>query len=107
MTREVVEASAARDNFYASALDAAELAAAMRVEGVDDELAALRVTLREMLSQRPENAELIVKWAALIVRAAGARYRMSARSKDELADAIGAVVRGVGVQLMPEEEDDV
>lgn len=105
MTREAVEAS--RGNYYAPVFDEAELAAAMLVEGVDDELAALRVTLKKMVEKHPEAYALMLKCAALIVRAAGVRYRMSAKSKDELASAIGAVIEGVGVQFLPDEDGDV
>jgi len=104
MTREVADLP---QPFYASVFDAADLVAASKLEGVDDELAALRVTLRDIVKEQRENYELMLKCAALVVRAAGARYRMSAKSKDELASAMAAVIEGVGVQLMPEEAVDV
>ncbi len=107
MTRDVTEARRKKGNFYGRVSDAQALAEAAQVEGVDDELAELRVRLRELIGQQPENFELIAKGVGMIVRAAGARYRMSAKSKEELASAIGAVIEGVGVQLMPEEEGDV
>ncbi len=97
----------ARPNFFASVSDPKALAEAALVEGVDDELAELRVRLRELIGERPEEFELILKGMALIVRAVGVRYRMSAQSKDELGSAMAAVVAGVGVQLFPEEEGDV
>ena len=107
MTRNAVERPRSRENFYASVLDEADLIEAAKVEGVDDELAALRVRLKNMLKERPEDYELMLKGAQLIVRAAGARYRMSAQSKDELGSAIAGVIRGVGVQLFPEDDGDV
>jgi hypothetical protein len=108
MTRDVAEnARHPRPNYYAPVSDEQALAEAARVEGVDDELAELRVRLRSLIRNQPESFELILKGMAMIVRAAGARYRMSAKSKEELADAIGGVIHGVGVQLFPEEELDV
>jgi hypothetical protein len=94
-------------NFYVSVLDEAELMAALEVEGVDDELAALRVQLKALLRERPEDFELMLKGVQTIVRAAGTRYRISAKSKDDLAEAMAAVVSGVGVQLFPGEDFDV
>ncbi len=94
-------------NFYASVLDEAELMAALEVEGVDEELAALRVHLRALLKERPDDFELMLKGMQMIVRAAGTRYRIGAKSKDDLMDAVVDVVRGVGVQLFPGEDGDV
>lgn len=108
MTREVAEETPQRENYYAPVSDKKALAEAALVEGVDDDLAELRVRLRELIGQKkPENFELILKGMGQIVRMVGARYRMSAKSKDELASAMAAVIEGVGVQLMPEEEGDV
>lgn len=104
MTDEVAEP---RENFYAPVSDKKALAEAALVEGVGDELAELRVRLRTLIGDQPEEFELILKWMAVIVRAAGARYRMSAKSKDDLGSAVAAVVAGVGVQFWPEEEGDV
>ena len=106
MTRDAVEAPSP-GGFYASVFDATDLVAASQLEGVDDELAAMRVTLREIVDKQRENYELMLKCAALIVRMAAARYRMSAKSKEELASAVGAVIDGVGVRLFPEEDGDV
>jgi len=94
-------------NFYRSVLDEAELMAALEVEGVDDELAALRVQLKAMLQERPEDFELMLKGVQMIVRAAGTRYRIGAKSKEDLGAALAAVVAGVGVQLFAEEDGDV
>jgi hypothetical protein len=107
MTRDVTEDAPRRPNYYVPVSDEKALAEAALVEGVDDELAELRVRLRRLIGNHPENFEMILRGMSMIVRTAGARYRMSAASKGELADAIGGVIRGVGVQLFPEEEDDV
>ncbi len=107
MTRDVTEQRPKKGNFYGPVSDPEALAEAAQVEGVDDELAELRVRLRELIDERPVNYELMLKSVGMIVRAAGARYRMSAQSKEELASAMAAVIQGVGVQLFPEEGGDV
>ncbi|MBI5285094.1 MAG: hypothetical protein HY874_08385 [Chloroflexi bacterium] len=93
-------------SFYASVLDEAELAAAFEVEGVDDELAILRMRLKALLDERPEEFELMLKGVQMILRAAGARYRMSAKSKQDLGHTLAALVEGTGAALFPEEAID-
>lgn len=94
----------ARD-FYASALEAAErrqLDAAAEVEGLDEEIAVLRVKLREALAKHPEDLALMLRGIDLLVKAVSARYRLSDEAAEQLADNIAGVVRGVGGLLMPE-----
>lgn len=94
----------ARD-FYGSALDAAErieLEAASEVEGLDEEIAVLRMKLREALSKRPQDVQLMLRGIELLVKAVAARYRLSKEAEEDLAGSIAGVVRGVGAQLMPE-----
>jgi hypothetical protein len=91
--------------FYASALDAAErrqLDAAAELEGFDDEIAVLRVKLREALAKHPEDLALMLRGIDLLVKAVSARYRLSDEAAGTLADNIAGVVRGVGGLLMPE-----
>lgn len=105
------EAKAARD-FYGSALDAAEriepeaasdvLEAASEVQGLDGEIAVLRLKLREVLADHPEDLPLMLRGIELLVKAVSARYRLSKRAEDDLAESIAGVVRGVGGLLMPE-----
>jgi hypothetical protein len=114
MTRDVAEEAprsdgpAGRPNYYAPVSDRKALAEAALVEGIDDELAELRVRLRELIGERkPENFELIMRGMKQIVGMVAARYRMSAKSKNELASAAAAVIQGVAAQLWPEEDGDV
>ncbi len=94
----------ARD-FYGSALDAAgriELAAASEIEGLDKEIAVLRMKLREVLSEHPEDLQLMLRGVGLLVRAVSARYRLSKQAEENLADSIAGLVRGVGGIVLPE-----
>ena len=96
--------------FYGSALDAAqriELEAAQEVEGLDDEIALLRVKLREVLEKHPEELQLMLRGIDLLVKAVSARYRLSKQAEEDLAESIGGVIRGVGGLLMPEAFTDV
>ncbi len=92
-------------DFYGSALDAAgriELEAAEGIEGLDREIALLRVKLREVLSERPQDMQLMLRGVDLLVKAVSARYRLSKQAEEDLAESIAGVVRGVGGLLMPE-----
>jgi hypothetical protein len=91
-------------NFYRSALDAAlqtDLDAAAATEGLDDEVALLRLLVRRELAERPENLRLVLQGMTLLVRAVAARYRLSPADQDALEERLSAAVRSViGVTAM-------
>lgn len=92
-------------SFYGEALDAADredLPVARNVDGLDEEIAVLRLKLRQALEEHPENIQLMAKGMEILVRAVNARYRLSRESRDDLADNLAGVLRGVGQQLFPE-----
>ena len=91
-----------RENFYARLFDSKEMWAAMRVEGIDDEIAVLRLKFLEHMRERPEDYELVMKSASVLVRAVVAKYRMSPQRAQDLAEKITAVARDLGGQMMPE-----
>ena len=94
--------------FYGSALDEAErvqLDNAAGVDGLDAEIAVLRVKLRQALSERPEELALMLRGIELLVKAVSARYRLSPEAEEDLASSLAGVVRGVGGQLFPEAFD--
>ena len=97
-------AKAARE-FYASALDSAdriELDQAAEIEGLDGEIAVLRVKLRAALAEHPEDKQLMMRGIELLVKAVTARYRLSKQAQEDLSESIDGVIRGVGGALMPE-----
>ena len=67
-------------NFYRQALTEAEqveLNHAQDIEGLDDEIALLRVRLKHAVEERPEDLQLLVRGMDLLVKAVAARYRLS------------------------------
>ncbi|HXF50097.1 MAG TPA: hypothetical protein VNM43_00235 [Dehalococcoidia bacterium] len=101
----------ARDaaNFYAGVLDRAERARledAAAIEGLDDEVALLRVRLRTAIEQRPEDYALMLKGIALLVRAVAARYRLSPKSRRDLAESLAATIEQIGAALFPGSAED-
>lgn len=93
------------EDFYGSALDAAarmELEEASEIGGLDSEIALLRMKLRDVLSERPDDLPLMLRGIDLLVKAVSARYRLSKEAEENLADSLAGVVRGVGGLVMPE-----
>ncbi len=93
------------EDFYGSALDKAERIAlqhAENIEGIDSEIAVLRVKLRTALDKNKENLPLMLRGIDLLVKAVSARYRLSKKAGEDLSDSLAGVVQGVGGLLMPE-----
>jgi len=91
--------------FYEEALSEAErldLPEARQMEGLDEEIAVMRVRLKRALEERPEDVKLIAKGLDLLVKAVAAKYRLSPRARKELSDSIAGVVEGIGAILYPE-----
>jgi len=92
----------ARDFYRASPSEAEKWERAREMEGLDEEVALLRVRLKEALEERPQDVQLIAKGVDLLVKAVAARYRLSPKAQRELSDSIAGVVRGIGTALYPE-----
>ena len=93
-------------NFYGRALDQAErldLEEAQEIEGLDDEIALMRVRLKRAVEKHPEDVQLLVKGLDILVRAVGARYRLSPKSRRDLAENLAAALNSLGDQLLPPE----
>jgi len=99
-----------RRGFYSQALDEAEkfeLEEASHIEGIDEEIALLRVKLRELLEQQPERIDLHFEAANIIARLVKTRYQITREQKKTLKEAIQKVLTeiavpvgvGVGVKL--------
>ncbi|HWC30067.1 MAG TPA: hypothetical protein VG845_08305 [Dehalococcoidia bacterium] len=83
--------------FYEQALSQAERAdfpAALAVEGLDQEIAVLRLRLRTALQKQPEDLQLMSKGIAMLVRAVAARYRLPKADQDALAEALADSIEG-------------
>ncbi len=89
--------------FYRKSLTEAEKwERARQMEGLDEEIALLRVMLKEALEGRPQDMQLIAKGVDLLVKAVAAKYRLSPKAQRDLSDSIAGVVRGIGTALYPE-----
>ena len=106
MAAAAKQARARARNFYRQALDQADrldLARAQEMEGLDDEIALMRVRLKRAVEEDPKDVQLLVKGLDMLTRAVGARYRLSPKSRKDLADNLAAVLNSLGDQLLPPE----
>jgi len=88
--------------FYSRALDEAEkleLEEASQVEGIDEEIALLRLKLRQLLQEQPERIDLHFEAANIIARLVKTRYQITSEQKKSLREAIQKVLTEVAVPL--------
>ena len=94
--------NARKHGFYAKVLDEAEqldFEMASGVNGVDDEIALLRVKIKSVLEKDPENINLIMQATNTLATLVKTRYRISKEQRKGLKEAIGNVLRDVAVPL--------
>ena len=88
--------------FYSRALDEAEkleFEEASQVEGIDDEIALLRLKLRELVEHEPDRIDLHFQAANTIARLVRTRYQISKEQKRSLKEAIAKVLTEVAAPL--------
>ena len=96
-------------DFYGSALDAASrttLKYATNVEGLDKEIALLRLKLREALDDKPESFQLMIRGMELLAKLLSARYRLSKKAEKDIASSAANLLRGLAIQFFPEAAPD-
>ena len=94
--------NARKHGFYSKVLDEAEqldLELASGVEGIDDEIALLRVKIKSILENDPENIRLIMEATNTLARLIRTRYNITKEQKKGLKEAIGNVLRDVALPL--------
>lgn len=93
---------ARKHSFYFRVLDEAEqldFELAEGVEGIDEEITLLRVKIKSLLDNEPENIVAILKMAETIARLVKIKYQMDGKNKKGLKEAIGNVLREVALPL--------
>jgi uncharacterized protein YjcR len=94
--------NARKHGFYSKILDEAEqldFELATGVEGIDDEIALLRVKIKSLLANDPENIKLIMQATNTLARLIKTRYNISQEDKKGLKEAIGNVLKEVALPL--------
>ena len=94
--------NAKKHGFYSKVLDEVEqlnFEVATGVEGIDDEIALLRVKIKSLLERDPENFKLIMQATNTLARLVKTKYNISKEDKKGLKEAIGNVLRDVALPL--------
>lgn len=93
-------------NFYRAALAAAEqgeLRDAAAAEGLDDEVALLRMLVRRELAARPEDIRPLLQGLTLLVRAVAARHRIAPADQEALEQRMAGALAALTASLSAEE----
>jgi hypothetical protein len=101
MTRKGV-ARSKKHGFYSQALNEAEsleLEEARGIDGIDEEIAILRVKLRELIVAKPERFDLHLRLATTIARLVTTRYNITKAQKKSLREAITKVMAEIAIPL--------
>ena len=91
-----------RSDFYLKVLDEAEkldFREATDVDGVDNEIALLRVKIKSVLEKDPENIRLIMQATNTLAGLVKMRYRITKEQRQGLKEAIGNVLKDVAIPL--------
>ena len=94
--------NARKHGFYSKVLDEAErldYELATSVEGIDDEIALLRVKMKSLLVHDPENIKLIMQATNTLARLVRTRYNISKEDKKGLKEAIANVLKDIALPL--------
>jgi len=94
--------NARKHGFYARVLDEAErldFEQAAGVDGIDDEIALLRVKIKSILAHDPENVKLIMQATNALARLVKTRYHITKDQKKGLKEAIGNVLKDIALPL--------
>ena len=94
--------NARKHGFYSHALTEAEtvdLEEAALIEGIDQEIAFLRMKLKELAEHEPDRIDLHLEAANTIARLVRTRYQISGEQKTSLKEAIHKVLADVAFPL--------
>ena len=94
--------NARKHGFYSRAMTEAEkveLEEASLVEGIDQEIAFLRMKLKELAEHEPDRLDLHLEAANTIARLIRTRYQISKEQKKSLKEGIHKVLSDIAVPL--------
>ena len=94
--------NARKHGFYSKVLDEAEqldFELASGVEGIDDEIALLRVKIKSLIEHDPENIKLIMQATNTLAGLVKTSYNMTKEQRKGLKEAIGNVLKDIALPL--------
>ncbi len=89
-------------SFYSKALDDAEkleFETASGVDGIDQELALLRVEIKAILQDNPKNIKDIVAVTNALDKLVKTRYHITKEQRKGLKEAMGHVIKDIALPL--------
>lgn len=97
--------NALKHGFYSKVLDEAErleLETAHDIEGLDAEIAVLRVKIQSLLEKDPENVKLLMTATSTLARLLRTKYNLDKSQGKGLKDAIGKVIKNLAAPILGE-----
>ncbi len=94
--------NARKHGFYARVLSEAErqdFEQATAVEGIDDEIALLRVRIKSVVANDPDNIKLIMQATGILARLLRTKHNIGKKDKQGLKEAIGNVLKDIALPL--------
>ena len=92
--------NARKHGFYSlTKADNLELEKAGEIEGLDNEIALLRVKIKDLIEADPENMELLLRASGTLARLVRTRYQITPEQKATLKDAIRKVLTDIAIPL--------
>lgn len=88
--------------FYSKVLDEAEaldFEAAAGVEGLDEEITLLRIKIKALAENDPDNIRLMMAAANILAKLVKTRYSMNKKQEKNLGEAIRNIIKDIGVPL--------
>ena len=76
-------------------------------EGLDEEIALLRVRLHRLTQEHPGQFELLLNGVNTLVRAVATKYKLSDKPTEDLSKNIAGALQGIGTALEPERFGEV
>lgn len=95
------------ENFYNVAYERSEkrwLKTARKMEGLEAEIAVLRVEILKLMKNAPEDFDfrLLTHGIDMLVKAVATQYRLSPKASKHLAEHMTNLINSLGDQLLPE-----
>ncbi|MFH0847590.1 MAG: hypothetical protein V1894_06030 [Chloroflexota bacterium] len=94
--------NARKHGFYSRVLDETEqedFEQATTVEGIDGEIALIRVKIKSLVSHDPENVKLIMEAVNTLARLIRVKYSIAKEDRQGLAQAIGNVLKDIALPI--------
>ena len=88
--------------FYSKVLDAeqqSDLEVARDFQGLDDEIALLRVKIKSVVENDPENIQLIMRGIAILAKLVMSKNNLSKEDKQTISEGVGNVLKNIALPI--------